>query len=629
MGRPLEQLPRSLAPLPGEDLHGFILRLAHRLDMKPTALMQHTGLIGPRSHSAPARHMFMLERDVLAAFCATTGMPTQDADALTFKPYVNNYPPVAEALLGMRGLAPAPRGVFPVWLLTTSTRYCPACLAGNGSAIQQRHGGPWKLAWRMAANFACLEHRCFLRTTCPACGLPAQMIRGNSRGLMTSPRLDPLHPAQCRNVVEPGRGPCGARLDTAHLTDSDIPSDDLLDLQQRLLHARPYGAHSPLDPLAGHNRMTDLLVLAALIRATWPLAADLAPSGSLAQALDQDLSRPGPAPSLRSSTAVHTRWDSDVFSARGTAAHLAISARILNLPLPELRQELGRLVAHLPPRDDSAWGHTWLTLRRDSSPLFRHEVLQLLDQRFPQPLPTQVALPGFLRVRRRNYSPQAIPQQLPAEWSEMITTPLGHASGSPTSMAISRGLAAHLVQAATGMSLKEAGAYLRIAPEWMDNWAKFRPLEERLHGRRADLSPLFRRFTAHVVRQPPTDYFARRQHFSDWTLPESDMQEIIENYPARRRIIYAGSRSSERFHICFSALVWSRITGSEWRLAPGIESTAAPYAGTFAIDATLISFMRCPRPSAPFYTHLHNLLPVYASKVLTQSGHITSRQLAN
>ncbi|MEU9190773.1 hypothetical protein AB0D14_41000 [Streptomyces sp. NPDC048484] len=119
---------------------------------------------------------------------------------------------------------------------------------------------------------------------------------------MVEPHADPLHLAQCRNVNDPEQGPCGVRLDAAHLTDNDSPSDDLLNLQQRLLHARPYGASSSLDPLAGHNRMTDLFVLAALIRATWPLTAHLAPSPSLARALDHDIGRPGPAPSLRIST---------------------------------------------------------------------------------------------------------------------------------------------------------------------------------------------------------------------------------------------------------------------------------------------------------------------------------------
>lgn len=160
--------------------------------------------------------------------------------------------------------------------------------------------------------------------------------------------------------------------------------------------------------------MTDLLVLAALTRATWPLAASWTPSGSLAQALDHDLTRPGPAPSLRISTAAHKRWDSDVFSARGTAALLVISARILNLPLPELRLELRRLIAQIPPRDDIAWGHTWLTLRRDSSPLFRHEVLQLLDQRFPARYPLRSLCPRSCgsagAATRRKQSPSASPQ---------------------------------------------------------------------------------------------------------------------------------------------------------------------------------------------------------------------------
>ncbi|MCZ0984386.1 TniQ family protein [Streptomyces diastatochromogenes] len=509
MRHPLEQLPRSLSPLPGEDLHGFILRLAHRLDMKPVVLLQHTGLIAPNSHSAPARRMFMLEKDVLAAFCATTGMTAHDADALTFKPHVNSYPPVAEALLGMRGLTPAPRGVFPAWLLTTSTRYCPSCLAGDSSAIQQRHGGPWKLAWRMAANFACLEHRCFLRTTCPACKLPAQMIRGASRSLIVEPHVDPLHPAQCRNVVDPRRGPCGARLDTADLNASDFLSDDLLDLQQRLLQARPYGAGRSLDPLAGHNRMTDLFILAAFVRATWPLTAFHAPSKELAQALHEDLKRPGPAPSLRLSTTTGPRWDSDPFSAPGTAALVSIAVHLLALPVPDFRSELRHVVAQLPSRDEAAWGHTWLMLKRDSSPLFQHEVLQALEQRFPRPLPTQVPVLPVLSARRPTYPPEVIPQWLPDDWVAILSDAFlkrgrGH-------LPLRRSVAAQLVQAATDLSLREAGTYLGIPSAWMDDWFRFRPLEERIHGRRADLVEVFQRLTTHIARQPTTDYRARRE----------------------------------------------------------------------------------------------------------------------
>lgn len=403
MRRQPERLPRSLAPLPGEDLPGFILRLAHRLDLTPVNVLRQTGLILAHRAMAPARLMLMLEGDELARFCSATGMSAQDASGLTFRPHVNSYPPVTEALLGMRGLSARTRGVFPVWLLTTSTRYCPSCLAGDGSVIQQRHGGPWKTEWRMAANFACLEHRVFLLTTCPSCGLPPQMIRASSGRLIAEPFIGALHPAQCRNVVTPGQGPCGARLDSTDLHDGNRPSEDLLDLQRRLLRAHPYGASRPFDPMAGHNRMTDLLIVAAFIRATWPLTAPQAPSDSLAQALEHDVKRPGPAPSLRLSTISQTRWDSDPFSAQGTAALLAIAARTLNLPMAEFRSELRRLIGQLPAPDEPAWGHTWLTLKRDGSPLFKHEVLKARDQKFPRPLPTQAPLPTFLSVRRQSY----------------------------------------------------------------------------------------------------------------------------------------------------------------------------------------------------------------------------------
>jgi hypothetical protein len=79
---------------------------AYRLDQKPMALLQQTGLVDRHGRSVPARQMFMLKRDELAAFCPATGMSTQDADALSFRPHVNSYPPVTEAFLGMRGLPP-------------------------------------------------------------------------------------------------------------------------------------------------------------------------------------------------------------------------------------------------------------------------------------------------------------------------------------------------------------------------------------------------------------------------------------------------------------------------------------------------------------------------------------------
>ncbi|MEU5231686.1 hypothetical protein AB0G82_20740 [Streptomyces anulatus] len=231
--------------------------------------------------------------------------------------------------------------------------------------------------------------------------------------------------------------------------------------------------------MAGHNRMSDLLIMTTLTRATWPLTAHHASNDVLARALDQDLERPGPAPSLRLSANAAVRWDSEPFTAPGTAALLEISAKILNLPVPDFRTELGCVVSRLPEREETAWGHTWLTLKRDSSPLFRHELHQALNQRFPRPLPTQAPLPRPHLVRKRSYRPEAIPQWLPDGWLDVATESFNRRKGNA---ALRRGLAAHLVQTATGMSLKEAATYLGIPPSWMADWSRFRPLEERIHG---------------------------------------------------------------------------------------------------------------------------------------------------
>ncbi|MEV0537702.1 TniQ family protein [Kitasatospora sp. NPDC050463] len=46
------------------------------------------------------------------------------------------------------------------WLFNKVPRYCPRCLAGDGTAIQQ-HGAPWKKAWPLPVAFVCPVH-------CPA-----------------------------------------------------------------------------------------------------------------------------------------------------------------------------------------------------------------------------------------------------------------------------------------------------------------------------------------------------------------------------------------------------------------------------------------------------------------------------
>jgi hypothetical protein len=55
-------------------------------------------------------------------------------------------------------------------LFAPATRYCPECLAGDGSAVQESFGSPWLKAWHLPVVFACPAHQRLLEHRCPGCG---------------------------------------------------------------------------------------------------------------------------------------------------------------------------------------------------------------------------------------------------------------------------------------------------------------------------------------------------------------------------------------------------------------------------------------------------------------------------
>ncbi|MBV6701035.1 TniQ family protein [Kitasatospora aureofaciens] len=101
-----------------------------------------------------------------------TRLTPDEAQALTLRRFSGRDPAVTELLERPGGNQHA-RMVVPPWLLLRSSRYCPQCPAGDGSDVQDRHGGPWKLHWRLATVFACLEHSVLLEDLCPACHYPS------------------------------------------------------------------------------------------------------------------------------------------------------------------------------------------------------------------------------------------------------------------------------------------------------------------------------------------------------------------------------------------------------------------------------------------------------------------------
>ncbi|MPY59841.1 TniQ family protein [Streptomyces spongiae] len=191
MSRLPEPLPRALAPLPGEGLPGLTLRLAHRLDLSPTMLFARTGLQTSTASYTSARLLLGLG-DRLTAFAQATQLTPAEAARLTLAPDTERYPSIAMSL------HPRPKRFFPygLWVFTSFTRYCPHCLAGDGSMIQQRHGGPWKIRWRLPVIFICQDHQTFLRDGCPRCHRSAHAFdQAGSRLLPLSPSRPPGHRA--------------------------------------------------------------------------------------------------------------------------------------------------------------------------------------------------------------------------------------------------------------------------------------------------------------------------------------------------------------------------------------------------------------------------------------------------
>ncbi|MFJ3307328.1 TniQ family protein [Streptomyces sp. NPDC086549] len=80
-GRPLT---RSLDPLPGESLGGYLLRLAHRLHPSPIRLARLTGCTKQPS-TTPLGRMLLLDLDVVS-FARATRLSEEEAAAPTFFP---------------------------------------------------------------------------------------------------------------------------------------------------------------------------------------------------------------------------------------------------------------------------------------------------------------------------------------------------------------------------------------------------------------------------------------------------------------------------------------------------------------------------------------------------------------
>lgn len=525
-------LGRSLDPLAGESVGGYLLRLAHRLCLSPVELARWIGC-----GCAPLSRRLLFDLDT-AAFAAATRLSPAEAAELTLAPWADRYPPVAWAL--------TMRTAQAEWLVNTMPRYCPQCLAGDGSPVQEHHGGPWKRSWHLPVSFACPDHQVFLRRDCPQGHPPHASSR-----LITNIGDSTLHPAQCRyprRAGLPGQSPsCGARLDQAAAVP--VAGRALLAAQQQLLAALE--PHHPAG--AAGQFFTDLRVITALLCASWPASQELldpATAGPVAGHVSQ----------LRSRTSRNLSPAPEDPVAAGALLTAAVEVRGSG----DLRTVLSRYheAAWDGPPSRSPWARIVDRHADSCSPALRDAA---------EPLARGYRLqsgPHSPRASSRNdgYLPEHIPAFLEDDWFERHLAQLG--CKNRLSRVLRRTAAVTLVQWSAGGSRGDAAAYLGIKP----NGGQFYPtgdLNRWLDSNRARprFTAALRDLAAALGADPGLiNYRHRRDTLRTWSLHPGTWAEIVSQLPPVPGPVQPAFDDRKRQEA--SAFVWTCVTKGELRFAP-------------------------------------------------------------
>ncbi|WP_405424418.1 TniQ family protein [Streptomyces erythrochromogenes] len=353
--------PLSLDPLPDESLPGYLLRLSHRLGMTPSQLAIMTGLlptpsIGHMYFQIPARLLINLcDTDRGATFGLVTKLSTEEVTDLTLAPLGARYGPLNLDVMRRDELAYL--AVHNPWVFTASTRYCPECLAGDGSTIQEELGGSWQRLWRLASVFACLKHRRMLIHECPGCRHPIHADL--QRSLI--PRIGDatLHPTQCRRTTGPipRRGVlppvCGMPLSCISTGKETAPPEPYLNLQSRLLalltsvtDPRPMSAGTPVTTA---EYFADLHLLTALILLSWPHTRELNPVSegdeAIAHEVDRRLAEVAQNAAARGRKGTALYWNNPPADSATCAALLGIAERLLGYDRTTAEQLIQKLLA--------------------------------------------------------------------------------------------------------------------------------------------------------------------------------------------------------------------------------------------------------------------------------------------
>lgn len=537
-------LPRSLDPLDGESLQGFLLRLSCRLRIAPLQLARLTGCAAGTSTAITRQAMLGLDT---GAFARATRLAASEAAALTLVPWAARYPPIGRFLSRS---SPARPAVRDAWLFSAGLRYCPACLRGDGSPAQEQYGGPWQKYWLLPVAFACPRHRALLRDGCPQQHSPAGA--GNWQ-LIRHACDSTLHPAQCRwPARSAGRGhnrpSCGTRLDQAGPGDGEPPppGQDVLDAQQRLLGL----LDDPHPAEAASRAFTDIAVITALLCDSWPLGQDLM-NPRLAAAAGRHV--------RQLNAGSHRALGKPPRGLLATAGLLTAAITILDSP--DLAGTVARHVQAGKPGSPSKspWARILVRHHSACSPELR-EAAEPATRAY-----RRTAGPNSRKAPARagGYRPEHIPALLPQNWYDEHLARLGYR----VAKSIRRAAAVTLVHWASGGSMGDAASYLGIrTPGATHQFAPDLTQWLREHGT-GDFTAALRSLAAQLDTTPGLiNYQRRRQAMRDWCLDPGTWHELTTRLPPVPGPVQPILDNRKRQEA--SAFTWAHVTQGEPRFAP-------------------------------------------------------------
>src|SRR5260370_23373913 len=534
-------LPRSLIPIPGESLPGFLLRLSCRLNQPPAKIAKLAGLApdGASGTHIPVILLAGIPETDSSTFTRMTRLTGAQTAQLGMGTWHERYPPV---IASPESKARGARRLDGRLILAPATRYCPECLAGDGSAIQESFGGPWLKAWHLPVVFACPAHRRLLEHLCPECG---QVIRGRRPGrnaaLLPAMLASGLHPAQYRTEIAQGTGRrppcCGTRLDQDSQRRPAGPG--LIVLQDKILglldpdgHAAILSAGMPAPPA---SYFSDLRALALLACSTWPAARHLSPDEDAASAVDQHVDSLRKQAAARHAgspgSASRTRLDfsfppADAAAGGGLAL---IADRILTGSRDDVREKL-LLLLPFGTRNagQSRWG---LSMTRMAIPC--SEGLQAACAPVLRTF-TRTGGSGGRRaavLRPGRWGLENIPAFMPQDWYARHFMPIAGVSDR----FILRTAALRLVQMVAGGSLRHAAQLLGIASasHALPGYGIYAGAGHVHSGARKPPRPLsFENALEALARElgnpatPLAGYQSRRQALQTWHIDEDTWTSI-------------------------------------------------------------------------------------------------------